>query len=126
MVSFQACLDNVEAKTGKTPQEFVDLAKAEGLTRHSQIVEWLKADFGLGTGHVPAIAHVILQRSEFEVKHTTGPHRDASGTLDLGGRKNREARAAAPVATAPADVSAGNRRRPLRPSSGRSVSVDRP
>jgi hypothetical protein len=59
-MSFQAYLDNVEAKTGKTPQQFIDMADAKGLTRHSDIVEWLKTDFQLGTGHARAIAHVIV------------------------------------------------------------------
>lgn len=29
-MSFQAYLDNIEAKTGKTPNEFIELAKAKG------------------------------------------------------------------------------------------------
>jgi Domain of unknown function (DUF4287) len=86
-MSFQAYLDKAEAKTGKTPQELVDLAEAKGLARHSDIVEWLKSDFELGTGHARAIAHVILHGPQFELKHTTGTHRDASGSLELGGRK---------------------------------------
>ena len=31
-MSFQAYLDNIEKQTGKTPDEFVALAKAKGLT----------------------------------------------------------------------------------------------
>jgi hypothetical protein len=49
---------------------------------------WLKDDYQLGTGHARAIAHVILHGPEFELRHTTGTHRDESGTLNLEG-KNR-------------------------------------
>jgi Domain of unknown function (DUF4287) len=58
-MSFQAYIDNIKAKTGKTPEDFRDLAKARGLlaagTKATQITDWLKADFGLGHGHAMAI-----------------------------------------------------------------------
>ena len=58
-MSFQAYLDNIKAKTGKTPADFKRLAKKKGLlepgTRAMQIVAWLKKDFGLGHGHGMAI-----------------------------------------------------------------------
>lgn len=85
-MSFQAYLDNVEAKTGTTPQQFIDLAQAKGLTKHAEIVDWLKTEFQLGTGHARAVAHVVVHGPEFELKHTTGTHRDASGTLKLAGK----------------------------------------
>ena len=88
-MSFQAYLDKVEALTGKTPQEFVDMAQEKNLTQHKEILAWLKSDYGLGTGHARAIAHVILHGPEFEVRQTTGTHRDESGTLQLDGVKNR-------------------------------------
>ena len=88
-MSFQAYLDNVEDKTGKTPNEFIALAKQKGLTKHGEIVAWLKEDFGLGTGHARAVAHIIIHGAEFELKHTSGTHRDESGTLKLDGKKNR-------------------------------------
>ena len=60
-MSFQAYLDNVQKKTGKTPAEFVQLAKQKGLSKHGDIVRWLKSDFELGHGHATAIAGVILK-----------------------------------------------------------------
>ena len=86
-MSFQAYLDKVEEITGKVPKVFVAEAKKKNLTKHKEILEWLKADYGLGTGHARAIAHVILHGAEFTVKQTTGTHRDASGTLNLDGKK---------------------------------------
>ncbi|MFG1890695.1 DUF4287 domain-containing protein [Micromonospora sp. NPDC049051] len=60
------------------------------MTRHGDILDWLKTDYQLGTGHARAIAHVILHGPEFEVRHTTGPHRDASGVLELDGKRRPE------------------------------------
>ena len=61
-MSFQAYLDNVKAKTGKSPEDFANIAKARGLTKHGEMVKWLKADFGLGHGHATAIAGVIMKQ----------------------------------------------------------------
>lgn len=63
-MSFQAYLDNVQARTGKTPEEFRLLAQAKGLTRNGEIVAWLKSEFALGHGHANAIAHVILAHGQ--------------------------------------------------------------
>jgi hypothetical protein len=84
-MSFQAYLDSVEQKTGKTPNDFIAEAKKKKLTEFTDIIAWLKNDYGLGTGHARAITHVILHGPQFEVKQTTGVHRDASGTLKLDG-----------------------------------------
>ncbi|WP_091737164.1 DUF4287 domain-containing protein [Phenylobacterium immobile] len=63
-MSFQAYLDNIEAKTGKTPDDFRALAAEKGFTEGStlakgvkadQIVDWMAKDFDLGRGHAMAI-----------------------------------------------------------------------
>ena len=45
-MTFQAYLDNIEEKTGKTPNEFIAMAKAKGFTnpatKAGTIVAWLK------------------------------------------------------------------------------------
>ncbi|HKY53691.1 MAG TPA: DUF4287 domain-containing protein [Anaerolineales bacterium] len=86
-MSFQAYLDKVEQITGKAPKEFIAEAKKKNLTQHKDIIAWLKNDYGLGLGHARAIAYVIQHGPEFTVRQTTGPHRDASGTLNLEGKK---------------------------------------
>jgi len=58
-MSFQAYLDNIKAKTGKSPEDFIALARKKGLVKPGEIVAWLKSDFGLGYGHAMAIVHVI-------------------------------------------------------------------
>ena len=60
-MSFQAYLDNIEEKTGKTPNEFIALAEERGYddpaTKAGEIVAWLKADYGLGRGHAALQTH---------------------------------------------------------------------
>lgn len=58
-MSFEAYLTNIKAKTGKSPEDFQNLASAKGLLRANvkagEIVAWLKDDFELGHGHAMAI-----------------------------------------------------------------------
>jgi hypothetical protein len=58
-VTFQAYLDNIRSKTGKTPDDFHALAKRKGLIgptlTASRLIAWLKEDFDLGHGHAMAI-----------------------------------------------------------------------
>lgn len=93
-MSFQAYLDAVEDKTGKTPQELVDLAHERGYgpdTKAGEIVEWFKDDFDIGRGHAMAMVYVIKNGPGIGDKHvgTTGTHRDESNMLRLDGKANR-------------------------------------
>ncbi len=63
-MSFQAYIDNIKTKTGKTPEDFKKLAEEKGFLlkgelkngiKAGQIVAWLKKDFDLGHGHAMAI-----------------------------------------------------------------------
>ena len=56
---FASYLENIKAKTGKTPEDFRGLATKKGLEKTAEIVAWLKADFALGHGHANAIAHLL-------------------------------------------------------------------
>jgi Domain of unknown function (DUF4287) len=62
-MSFQAYLDNIKKKTGKTPEDFKKLAEKKGLLKEGvkagEIVAWLKKDFDLGHGHAMAIYAVF-------------------------------------------------------------------
>ncbi|MGQ0602215.1 MAG: DUF4287 domain-containing protein [Anaerolineales bacterium] len=64
--AYQSYLDNIKAKTGKTPADFRILAAKKGLAKakHSDLIAWLKSDFGLGHGHANLIAALILQADE--------------------------------------------------------------
>jgi hypothetical protein len=71
-MSFQAYLDNIQTKTGRTPDDFRALAAEKGLlepgTKAGQIVAWLKADFALGHGHAMAIV-ALLKRDRQIAAH---------------------------------------------------------
>jgi len=63
-MSFQAYLDNIRAKTGKSPADFKKLAESKGFlakgklkadVKAGEIVQWLKNDFDLGHGHAMAL-----------------------------------------------------------------------
>ena len=62
-MSFQAYIDNIKIRTGKTPDDFRKLAEEKGLlkpgVKAGEIVAWLKKDFGLGHGHAMAIYAVF-------------------------------------------------------------------
>ena len=95
-MSFQAYLDSIEKKTGRTPREFIEMARARGYdetTKAGIIVDWLKDDFELGRGHAMALVHVIKNGPQISDKHvgTDGVHRDGSDRLYLDGIAAREA-----------------------------------
>lgn len=58
-MTFQAYLDNIKAKTGKSPEDFKGLAESKGLLtpafKAGDLVKWLKDEFDLGHGHSMAI-----------------------------------------------------------------------
>jgi hypothetical protein len=91
MMSFQAYLDTIEKKTGLTPRQLVEQAKAKGFdqpgTKAGDILAWLKDEYDLGRGHSMALVHVITKGPEISTKHvgTDGVHRDESETLWLDG-----------------------------------------
>lgn len=58
-MSFQAYLDTIKEKTGKTPDDFRALVEQKGLLGEGvpagPIIAWLAEDFGLGRGHAMAL-----------------------------------------------------------------------
>lgn len=90
-MSFQVYLDNIEAKTGLTPRQFIELAHEKGYDEPSVkagvIVDWLKADYDLGRGHAMALVHVIKKGPQIDAKHVEsgGTHSDPSDRLWLDG-----------------------------------------
>lgn len=90
-MSFQAYLDNIEAKTGLTPRQFIEKAREKGFdasTKATPIVQWLAEDYGLGRGHAMALVHVITKGPRISAKHvgSGGTHSDPTDELWLDGK----------------------------------------
>ena len=91
-MSFQAYLDNIEAKTGITPIKFIELAKTKGFTKDTkagEILTWLKNDYDLGRGRGMALVSIIKNGNSISKKHVNsgGIHSDPSDKLILTGIK---------------------------------------
>lgn len=48
---------NLEAKTGRAFADWLSTARASGQTKHKAMVDWLKAEHGLGHGYANLVAH---------------------------------------------------------------------
>jgi hypothetical protein len=72
-MSFQAYIDNIKIKTGKSPEDFKKMAEKKGFLKNGQlvvgikagqIISWLKKDYDLGHGHAMAIYAIFTGRKE--------------------------------------------------------------
>nr|WP_133778084.1 DUF4287 domain-containing protein [Pedobacter sp. ASV19] len=72
-MSFQAYLDNIEIKTGKSPSDFKEMAAEKGLMENGllnpkvkagEVISWLKEEFDLGHGHSMAIVAFLKGKKE--------------------------------------------------------------
>jgi Domain of unknown function (DUF4287) len=71
-MSFQAYIDNIQAKTGLLPKDFKALAIEKGFivdgiipktVKATDITNWLKEEFELGHGHAMAIFATLKGKS---------------------------------------------------------------
>lgn len=64
-MSFQAYIDNIKAKTGKSPEELKNAAEKAGVYKRdmkaADLVKFLKEEFDLGHGHCMAVWAVFKQ-----------------------------------------------------------------
>ncbi|WP_305782301.1 DUF4287 domain-containing protein [Symbioplanes lichenis] len=96
-MSFQAYLDAIEDKTGKTPRQLIAIAHDKGLeppqAKAGDVAAWLKEDYDIGRGHAMALWHVLKNGPTISDKHvgTDGTHRDDSTELWLDGKATRPA-----------------------------------
>ena len=72
-MSFQAYIDNIKAKTGKTPDDFKKMATEKEFiidgnlntkTKATEITNWLEEEFKLGHGHAMAIYAAFKGKTE--------------------------------------------------------------
>lgn len=52
---------NLEQSTGKSQAEWLELATKQNFSKHSELVNWLKSEFGLGHGNANLITHRAKQ-----------------------------------------------------------------
>lgn len=93
-MSYQAYLDAIEAKSGRTPQQLLDEAADRGYgptTKAADVVGWLQSEYGVGRGHAMAFYGVLKNGANISEKHVgaSGSHRDESSTLRLDGVSHR-------------------------------------
>ena len=89
-MSYQAYLDAIEQKTGRTPRQLLDEAGERGFgpgTKATELVAWLKDDYDVGRGHAMALFGVLKNGPSVPDKHvgSSGTHRDESPELRLDG-----------------------------------------
>lgn len=93
-MSYQAYLDAIEKRTGKTPEHLLAEAAARGFTPKSKagdFVAWLKDDYEMGRGHAMALFGVLKNGATISDKHvgTGTTHSDPSTELRLDGIDRR-------------------------------------
>jgi len=69
-MTFKAYMDNIQARTGKTPEDFWKMANEKGfikdgkiVAKHADMLKWLKSDIGLGHVHANFIILYLRLRT---------------------------------------------------------------
>ena len=72
---------SIEKKYGRPVAEWQDLIRASPLTKHRELVDWLKAEHGLGHGHANALSRTPSPRTRGASggRLSPGPRRPAAG-----------------------------------------------
>ena len=64
---------SIEKKYGKPISYWLDLIDSSELTKHKELVDWLKADYGIGHGHATAlVGYALAQHAAGEGPHLEG------------------------------------------------------
>ncbi len=48
---------NLEQSSGKSQSQWIELARSRDFAKHSELVNWLKSEYGIGHGNANLIAH---------------------------------------------------------------------
>ncbi len=63
---------SIEKRYGMPLSEWLEILASSPLTKHSELVNWLKADYGVGHGHATALVHLFKEASPRPLKMSTG------------------------------------------------------
>jgi hypothetical protein len=73
-MSFQAYIDNVTNKTGKTPEQIRDEAFSQGVLEEDMkstvFTDWLKKEYQLGHGHAMAMWKYFIEQKWIITKYS--------------------------------------------------------
>ena len=73
-MSFDAYLDNIAKKTGKTPLQMRDEAIEQGILSEDMkatiFTDWLKSEYQLGHGHAMAMWKYFIDQQWIITKHS--------------------------------------------------------
>ena len=79
-MTFRALLDDVEAKTGLSPDEFIQIIDQSGMEKTDihAVSSWLQVEYSLPVSHADALAQVISDGILISDKQvgSAGSHRD--------------------------------------------------
>jgi hypothetical protein len=67
---------SIEKKYGKPISHWLDLICSASLTSHKALVDWLKADFGIGHGHATALVGYALVQRASSAGRPAGPQQE--------------------------------------------------
>jgi hypothetical protein len=70
---------SIEKKYGKPISHWLDLICSSELTRHKALVDWLKADYGIGHGHATALVGYALVQRAADAGQQAGPQPQGGG-----------------------------------------------
>ena len=69
----RAQIRNIEATSGRTIGDWTELIRARGLTKHREIVEWLKTEHGMTHGNANRVALIALEADKPEAPSGQAP-----------------------------------------------------
>jgi hypothetical protein len=70
---------SIEKKYGKPISHWLDLVSSSELTSHKALVDWLKADHGIGHGHATALVGYALVQRAAATGAAAGQHPEGTG-----------------------------------------------
>jgi len=57
---------SIEKKYGRPISEWQEMIRSSPLTKHMELVNWLKADYEMGHGHANALVHYTLNEEKWK------------------------------------------------------------